>query len=293
MRNSATGKVQSFGYNDAGALQSIVGDTNSVVIDATGNTSPIAGNLGGIANLNHQTITTTTATNHTYAFNLQQSELNTTNSHNLLIAVEGAGTSQIDGIAPIYTKGNYRIFAIDTAGINLLELTNSLAQATAYQLTIIGDLNNDGKVDGVDSQLLTNAFTQPYNLQYDLDRDDKIDSLDLQLLGSNYGFIAAAQTTSTTRPTKIGTVTKTPTSITLVEGTGLLTQMTTAIHIDNTPGQQQLISFDLNPSFNLTDKTGVIEDQFAVYLVDPTTRKTILDRGESGTSLGASHFLFD
>ncbi|AFY93618.1 hypothetical protein [Chamaesiphon minutus] len=123
-----------------------------MVIDSTtGITRSIAANLLGIANLNGNPITTTTAATQTYSFNLQQSELNAIASQTLLIGVEGDGTSQINGIAPVYTKGNYRIFAVDKAGINLLDISNPL-------LRVIGDLNGDSKVDGVDSQLLTNAF---------------------------------------------------------------------------------------------------------------------------------------
>ena len=50
-------------------------------------------------------------------------------------------------------------------------------------------------------------------------------------------------------PTKIGTVRTTPSGITLLEGTGLVTQMTKSIEIDRTPGQTQFISFDINTAF--------------------------------------------
>ena len=284
LRNNTTGKVQSFGYDANGQLQAIVGDS-SVVIDATGTTRPIQANLLGIANFNSNPLTTTTALNQTYSFNVQAAELNTTSSHTLLIGVEGDGTSQINGIAPVYTKGNYQIFTVDRAGINLLDISNPLLQVTNYKLQVIGDINSDGKVDGVDSQLLTNAFIQPFDTKFDLNRDGVINALDLQLLGGNYGFIAAEKQPINPVPTKIGTVRTTASGITLVEGAGLLTQMTKSIAIDHTPGQTQFVSFDLNTAFDLGDRTSVIEDQFAVYLVDPTTRQTILDRGERGTSL--------
>ena len=284
LRNNTTGKVQSFGYDANGQLQAIVGDA-SVVIDAAGTTRPIQANLLGIANLNGNPLTTTTALNQTYSFNVQASELNTTSSYTLLIGVEGEGTSQINGIAPVYTKGNYQIFTVDKAGINLLDISNPLLRATNYELRVIGDLNGDGKVDGIDSQLLTNAFTKPFDTKFDLNRDGVINALDLQLLGGNYGFIAAGKQPSNPIPTKLGTVRTTPSGITLLEGAGLVTQMTKSIAIDHTPGQSQFVTFDLNTAFDLSDRTSVIEDQFAVYLVDPTTHQTILDRGERGTSL--------
>ena len=166
-----------------------------MVIDSTtGTTRPIAANLLGIANLNGNPITTTTAATQTYSFNLQQSELDTIASQTLLIGVEGEGTSQINGINPVYTQGNYRIFAVDKVGINLLDISNPLLRVTTYDLRVIGDVNGDSKVDGIDSQLLTNAFTQPFDTKFDLNRDGVINALDLQLLGGNYGFVATGQT---------------------------------------------------------------------------------------------------
>ncbi len=59
------------------------------------------------------------------------------------------------------------------------------------QLTVAGDVNRDGNVDGVDSGLLGNAIAfGSYNSAYDFNRDGKLDEKDVQILGSNYGFTA-------------------------------------------------------------------------------------------------------
>jgi hypothetical protein len=121
-----------------------------------------------------------------------------------------------------------------------------------------------------------------YDRTFDLDRNGSIDAADLQLLGGNYGF-TAVETSSSTRPGKLGTVQQTPSTITLTEGTNLLTQTTQRIKLYGTG--QHLIEFDIDASFNLTDKTSAAVNQFAVYLVDPITHQTLLDRGERGSSL--------
>ena len=222
-----------------------------------------------------------------YTFDLRESELKSTPNQTLLISVEGDGTSQLNGIDPVYTNGNYRIFTVDRSGINLLQLTTYELPVSSYQFRVIGDVDRDGKVDGVDAALVTNAFgtrtgDARYDRTFDIDRNGSIDAADLQLLGGNYGFTAAA-VSSSTRPGKLGAVLQTPSTITLTEGSNLLTQTTQRIKLYGKG--QHLIEFDLDASFNLTDKTSAAADRFAVYLIDPTTRQTILDRGERGSSL--------
>ncbi len=185
VRNSATGKVESLGYDAAGRLSAIVNnlDNTGIILDYSNPLSPLplppSPYLGGIANFNARSITTTTATRQIYSFNLKASELNTATNNTVLIGVEGAGTVRINGIDPVYVQGNYRVFALDKAGINLLEITNPGA---TFKLSLVGDLNLDNRVDGLDTQLLTNN-------NVDLNRDGMSDAQDLQLLGGNYGFV--------------------------------------------------------------------------------------------------------
>ena len=189
VRNSATGELQKYGYetvttngNTSERLSVISNSLGGTVINYSGTgftTEPVARDLGGIANFKGQAIATTTATHQIYSFNLKPSELNTTDSHVVLIGVEGAGTMRINGIDPVYVQGNYRVFALDKAGINLLEITNP---GSNFKLSLVGDLNLDNRVDGLDPQLLTST-------NVDLNRDGVSNAQDLQLLGGNYGFV--------------------------------------------------------------------------------------------------------
>jgi Dockerin type I domain len=294
LSNSGSGKIEKYGYTDRHQLQVLTSNIGSPgeVIGNTGTSTPIVQNLGGLSGWNNgrSIAPATQIGTQLYTFDLRNSELKSTPNGTLLLSVEGTGTSQINGIDPVLTNGNYRIFAVDKAGIDLLRITNSNLSVTSYDLRVIGDVNRDGKVDGVDAALVTAAFgtrtgDTRYDRTFDLDRNGSIDSTDLQLLGGNYGFTAATPVSSSTRPGKLGIVQKTPTAITLTEGIDLLTQTTQRIKLGGTG--QHLIEFDVDASFNLTDKTSAAADRFAIYLVDPTTRQTILDRGERGSSLFA------
>jgi YD repeat-containing protein len=192
VRNSATGKTESFGYDGAGQLQVVAGETG-IVVDAAGATRPIQENLLGVANFNGRSITLTNAPHQTFTFNLKTAEISGTSGRSLLLAVEGAGDIQINGLAPVYANGDYRIFAVDKAGVNLLDVADALPRSMS--LRVIGDVNGDSRVDGLDSQLVTGAFgvragDAGFNGALDLNRDGVVDAQDLQLLGGNYGFMA-------------------------------------------------------------------------------------------------------
>ena len=60
------------------------------------------------------------------------------------------------------------------------------------KLNIAGDINNDGAVDGVDSELLSQVIVSnaDYDSIYDFNRDGVVNASDMQILGSNYGFAA-------------------------------------------------------------------------------------------------------
>jgi YD repeat-containing protein len=289
--NSGTGKIEKYGYNDRHQLQVLTSNIGSPgeVIASMGTTTPIVQNLGGLNDWNNgkSLAPATQIGDRSYTFELRDSELKSTPKNTLLISIEGSDLSQINGIDPVYTNGNYRIFTVDRSGINLLQLTTPTLSVVGSELRVIGDVNSDSKVDGVDAALVTNAFgtrtgDTRYDRTFDLDRNGAIDAADLQLLSGNYGFTAAAGSNST-RPGKLGTVRQTPTAITLTEGSDLLTQTTQRIKLVGTG--QHLVEFDVEASFNLTDTTSAAADRFAVYLIDPITRQTILDRGERGSSL--------
>ena len=51
----------------------------------------------------------------------------------------------------------------------MLHVNNAQLPATSYNLRVIGDVNHDGKVDGVDASFITNAFgTRTGDTRYDL-----------------------------------------------------------------------------------------------------------------------------
>lgn len=111
------------------------------------------------------------------------------------------GLPGIAGLTPLVSRVNgtdaYGLFAVEKGGLSLLEVAGASGSAGGYRvdLSIAGDLNRDGLVDGVDSQLLSLALGSRagdagYRTSYDLNRDFVIDGKDVQILGSNYGFIA-------------------------------------------------------------------------------------------------------
>jgi hypothetical protein len=119
-------------------LASNIGNSGAVVNDTVTvvSTLPIAQNLGNLVGWNNgKSIAPPIQTGtQSYAFDLRASELKSTPNQTLLISVEGDGTSQINGIDPVYINGNYRIFTLDQAGLNLLQINNSQLPVTSYDL---------------------------------------------------------------------------------------------------------------------------------------------------------------
>lgn len=72
------------------------------------------------------------------------------------------------------------------------------------RLTVAGDVDGNGTVDGVDGQLLTAALGSQtggatYNSAADLNRDGRVDGADMQLQAGNFGFAANRAPVLTTR----------------------------------------------------------------------------------------------
>ena len=106
----------------------------------------------------------------------------------------------IDGLTPLSqttdASGYHALYAIDASGLQRLRVAAS-SGAGAYTLDVfvVGDIDGDGAVGGLDEQALQAAFgTQKgqagYNPAADLNRDGTIDAADAELLGANYGFHA-------------------------------------------------------------------------------------------------------
>jgi RHS repeat-associated protein len=278
--NRGSGKEETFSYDDSGKLHAIIGNIGeSGTIYGTGET--IASNLGTLANFVGKT--TTSIGNKLYAFQIAESELNSTATANILISAETTepASVKLNDIPSILQRDNYRIFSLARPGINLLSLDSS------FTVNIVGDINGDLRVDGTDAALVRNALDlHTYDIKLDLNRDNKIDAADLQLVAANYG-VAIADSALPAKPMKAGSVRKSNGQIILTEGENWLTQATSTVTIPKGFSQGNIISFDVITNFDTTDKTSANEDIFSVYLRDRRTGKTILNKGTEGTPLFA------
>src|SRR5262249_46802281 len=108
----------------------------------------------------------------------------------------------IAGLTPLETHtGNGEssaLFEVDGQGLLLLEVSGASATPSGsftLNLDVAGDINGDGKVDGMDSGLLADAFGTAvgdarYNAAADLDGDGRVDLTDRLLLVADFGFVA-------------------------------------------------------------------------------------------------------
>ena len=98
---------------------------------------------------------------------------------------------RFDGYSPTNVEmignGSLSTFVMDKAGLHLLSIDSDTTGSYQLELSIVGDVNADGKVDGIDSQLLTDGIGGNDN-NLDFNGDGNIDETDISLLGGNYGF---------------------------------------------------------------------------------------------------------
>ncbi|WP_460202278.1 DNA/RNA non-specific endonuclease [Scytonema sp. NUACC21] len=205
-RNLSTGNVSRYGYSSPSPSLP-PSNTPSLLTLATGNPGTpgsvisygatpqvltVGGDLGGAVQWNGQVINGVGTER--YTFSLRDTEISATATGIVLVSVnaEGDGVLRmpaINGLTPVASNGNYGLYAIDKAGLNLVEVVGS--GGYNLQLTVAGDINRDGAVDGVDSSLLDAAIRAlRYNQAYDFNRDGVLNAADVQILGSNYGFTA-------------------------------------------------------------------------------------------------------
>ncbi|WP_404783509.1 putative Ig domain-containing protein [Altericista sp. CCNU0014] len=215
VRNLSQGVSQRYGYDAAHrlTLASALGQSGESVVYGAGAplVRSIQADLGGVYQfMSAGAVSGSLNAGETqrYTFSLRDSEIQTTAADFVLIGVDVSATSGllpglpgIAGLTPLVSRASgtdaYGLFAIEKGGLNLLELSGLGGSAGNYRidLSITGDLNRDGLVDGADSQLLSLALGSRagdagYRTSYDLNRDFAIDWTDVQILGSNYGFIA-------------------------------------------------------------------------------------------------------
>jgi YD repeat-containing protein len=208
VRNLSTGDVSRYGYraDQSGRLVTVYdsrGDSQAVVYRAGQSplVQPIRGDLGGAIQFTNeeQHGVLTEGSLHVYAFSLRDSEIQSTAGEGVLVRVEvdalGAGLNSavpsIAGLEPLATEttGSQVVAIYSLAQENLYQLAVEGEGAGAYKLavSIAGDVNLDGYVDGVDGELLAGG-----GLQYDINGDGNHDQSDTQLLLANFGFVANA-----------------------------------------------------------------------------------------------------
>lgn len=186
-RNLALGDSVRYGYGESG-LNLIAGDTGEAVsYFETPVVKAIEEDLGTASAFVGRTITGNG--NDLYSFALRESEINSTASGLVLLGVD-IGSNEvpvIEGLTPVSSTNGFALFAVEKEGLNLLSVSGDYE----LQLAIAGDVNGDGKVNGVDSQLLIDAIDNSnYATNLDLNRDGVLNATDVQILGSNYGFTA-------------------------------------------------------------------------------------------------------
>jgi YD repeat-containing protein len=205
-RNLASGESHRYGYSSSLlTLATVTPGTGgeAITYSTTPQVSPVLADLGSAAQFTGKTINDSVGDR--FTFSLRDSELGSTATGTVLLAVSvnnalNPAVPLISGLTPIVTQSDadsaFALFAVDRAGLNLLQLGG--ASAYSLQLSVAGDVNHDGLVDGVDSGLLEGALAEltegiasgNYNATYDFNSDGVINATDVQILGSNYGFTA-------------------------------------------------------------------------------------------------------
>ncbi len=196
-RNLAVGASTRYGYGTNG-LNLVAGDAGEMInYDNIRDVLPLKGDLGSAIQFTGTSVTGNLTAGETdfYSFTVRSSELGSTDTGLILLGVEVTGVDElpeIQGLTPVSTQttvdGMYGLFAVEQAGLHQLSVNGD--GNYGLQLSVVGDFNLDGKVDGVDSQLLLGQLGGQYDLTFDLNRDGVIDGVDVQILGSNYGFSA-------------------------------------------------------------------------------------------------------
>jgi len=144
-----------------------------------------------------------------YVLMVSDAELGTTASGRLTIGVRltpGSGQTMNPATMRGVTAGvsgqaggdALSLFTIDAGGLYVLDVTAGGAAGAGnftMQVTLGGDVNSDGAVDGIDDAAMTVAMGASvgdgtYNAAADVDGDGTVDAADRQYLNTSYGFVA-------------------------------------------------------------------------------------------------------
>ncbi|MAE63850.1 MAG: hypothetical protein CMJ18_06215, partial [Phycisphaeraceae bacterium] len=216
VRDLGAGESVRYAYDDAGRLGLALdpaGASEVILYEPAPVVLPVTADLGSAFMFHGAVTEADLAPGATDRFTLivRESELRSTSTGIVLVGIElvraaGSGLSpalpEIVGRAPLVTvtsaDGAYGLFALDREGIELIEVSGAdAATSGAYELRarVIGDLTDDGLVDGADSQaaaaaLGTSSGDAGFEPRADTDRNGAIDAADLQNIGGNFGFVA-------------------------------------------------------------------------------------------------------
>ncbi|MDH5669840.1 MAG: Ig-like domain-containing protein, partial [Nitrospira sp.] len=241
VRDLATGDTSRYGYSVLGPQSSVLtlsthtGQPGSVIDYAsplTPHASPVAADLGAALSYLQTPYQDTLEAGATdqLVFAVRPSEIVSTNSGDVYLGViveaegtDSQGTSSasavpvpsIQGVTPLASNvvGNsaFGLFRIERDGLYLLNVSDAASSASSesrpYRVTlfIAGDANRDGRVDGVDGDLLTNALAPsplPLAPELDANQDGVLNSADLHLYHQNLGFIPNQAPTATNATAK-------------------------------------------------------------------------------------------
>lgn len=174
---------------------------------------PVVANLGPAHQFNGQVRDGSLAAGAVdrYVFGVHPSELRSTQGQIVYLGVlaePAAGSSvelgrlSLPGAIAVLERqqGNatLTLFALEASGWHHVELSGASGTTSgAYRLRVFvaGDVNQDGRVNGVDAELVAAALGKVageagYTTSLDVDRDGRIENADLQLVAANFSFAA-------------------------------------------------------------------------------------------------------
>jgi hypothetical protein len=213
-RDLISGAGEEYGYNGVHQLTLVtsgIGTTGMSIDPSTGLATPVTADLGSALSYLETPYSGTLAPGATDQLTfVVQSDLRDTASGSIYLdVVVTANGSSFNPAVPVLPGatllaskvGNgtaFGLYKIDHAGLELLKISGADGQtAGAYQvsLSIAGDVNHDGKVDGTDAALVfgakgTATGQQGFVPAADFNHDGKIDSTDTGLLFQDLGYQA-------------------------------------------------------------------------------------------------------
>ncbi|WP_334407672.1 Ig-like domain-containing protein [Bradyrhizobium sp. AZCC 2289] len=214
-RDLVSGASSRYGYNEAHRLTLVagqIGQPGTSIDPQTGVAAPVTADLGSATGYVENSYSGTLAAGATdqLSFSVRPSEIAGTASGSIYLGVvvtaDGGGLAPgipvLQGATLVASQagGNsaFGLYKVDRSGLELLRITGANGQtAGAYklQLFVAGDVNHDGKVDGIDAALAfaakgSTAGEASYLLGADANRDGKINSTDTQLLFQDLGYQA-------------------------------------------------------------------------------------------------------